>query len=169
MPVGIFPTLVPPKASGNTEFHTWEIPLGIVPILLESNTRKGINLIVLLRRIWAIVLGQCVESDWLCFKLMLKENSWSKIQSLVSDMQQSSAPKRYISSIIDSLAPLHKRSSGPHDASSQGSHPPASANIRVYESISKRCAGQPSCSGVCAWDGEFAYEQLISSRQDSRK
>ncbi|BCS01775.1 uncharacterized protein AKAW2_60039S [Aspergillus luchuensis] len=91
MPVGIFPTLVPPKASGNTEFHTWEIPLGIVPILLESNTRKGINLIVLLRRIWAIVLGQCVESDWLCFKVRGMTAACFDLDELVHQRMAASA------------------------------------------------------------------------------
>lgn len=51
MPVGIFPTLVPPNASGNTELHTREIPPDVVTILLETFPRK-----VLFRSIWAIIL-----------------------------------------------------------------------------------------------------------------
>lgn len=56
MPVGIFPTLVPPNASGNTELHTREIPPDVVTILLETSPRKGTDLIVLFRSIWAIIL-----------------------------------------------------------------------------------------------------------------
>ena len=40
MPVGVFPTLVPPNASGKTELHNREIPPDVVTILLETFPRK---------------------------------------------------------------------------------------------------------------------------------
>lgn len=83
LPVGVFPTLVPPSSSGHTEFHAWEISPDILTNLLQSSIRKEVDLIVLLRSIWAIVLRQYVESDGLCFKAGSMTSACSELDMLV--------------------------------------------------------------------------------------
>ncbi|GKZ66226.1 nonribosomal peptide synthase [Aspergillus niger] len=83
LPVGVFPTLVPPSSSGHTEFHAREISPDILTNLLQSSIRKEVDLIVLLRSIWAIVLRQYVESDGLCFKAGSMTSACSELDMLV--------------------------------------------------------------------------------------
>ncbi|RAK85527.1 acetyl-CoA synthetase-like protein [Aspergillus costaricaensis CBS 115574] len=81
-PGGLFPTLVPPSAGGNTKFHTREISPDILTNLLKIIKQEGIDLALLLRSIWAIVLRQYIESDWLCFKAGSMSSASSALDEL---------------------------------------------------------------------------------------